>query len=53
LQPADRFTAFHRHSAECVDVRFGFVVGERRGQNYAFSTSEILKTVDLALNAIG
>jgi hypothetical protein len=53
LQPPDRFTAFHRHWTECVDVRLGFVVGEKRGQNYAFSISEILKTVDLALEAMG
>lgn len=50
LQPADRFTAFHRHWAECVGVRFGFVVGTRHGNRYAFSSSEILKTVDLALS---
>jgi hypothetical protein len=52
LQPPDRFAAFHRHWAECVGVRFGFVVGKKRGQYYTFSATEILKTVDLALNGI-
>ena len=50
LQPADRFTAFHRHWAECVGVRFGFVVGTKHGHRYAFSSSEILKTADLAFS---
>jgi hypothetical protein len=52
LQPSDRFTARHRHWAESVGVQFGFVVGTKRGANYAFSAAEILNTVDLALNEI-
>ncbi|QND70432.1 glycosyltransferase 61 family protein [Tardiphaga robiniae] len=52
LEPPDRFIAFHRHWAECVGVRFGFVVGTKRGEQYAFSAAEILKTADMALNEI-
>lgn len=47
LQPADRFTAVHRHWTECVGIRLGFVVGRADAGGYAFDAEEILKTVDL------
>ena len=53
LQPADRFTAVHRHWAASVGVPFGFVVGARSEQGYRFSLDEILQTIDLVLNRIG
>jgi hypothetical protein len=53
LQPADRFTAVHRHWAASVGVPFGFVVGARGEQGYQFSLDEILRTIDLVLDRIG
>ena len=47
LQPADRFTGVHRGWAECMSVRFGFVVGGKVEGGYYFSTSDILRTIDL------
>lgn len=49
LQPADQFSAVHRHWTECVGVRLGFVVGERGGGGYVFSAEEVMRTVDLLL----
>jgi hypothetical protein len=52
LQPADRFAAFQRHWSECLDIRYGFVVGAVRDSGYYFSVSEILLTIDLMLNKL-
>ena len=53
LQPSDRFTAIHRHWSDCIGLRFGLVVGDKvRERRYMFSTSEILKTVELMLKQI-
>ncbi len=50
LQPPNRFSAVHRDWAECLGVRFGFVVGNFGDAGYLFSVPEILTTVDLLLN---
>ena len=52
LQPPNRFSAVHRDWAECLGVRFGFVVGSFGDAGYLFSVPEILTTVDLLLNKI-
>jgi hypothetical protein len=52
LEPPDRFSAVHRDWAECLGVRFGFVVGSFCDAGYLFSVPEILATVDLLLNKI-
>ena len=53
LQPPDRFLALQRAYAECLGIRYGFVVGENTEAGYYFSTSDILRTVDLLLENIG
>ena len=53
LQPPDRFAAVHRDWADCLGVRFGFVVGEGRVGKYHFSIPDILRTLDLMLNETG
>jgi hypothetical protein len=52
LQPSDRFTALHRHWAECVGLHFGFVVGTAGEHGYQFSTDEIHHTIELMLRRI-
>lgn len=52
LQPADRFTAIHRHWTECVGVGLGFVVGEVDRAAYVFHPEEILRTADLVLSGL-
>jgi len=49
MEPADRFTAIHRHWADSLGIGFGFVVGELGADGYVFSGDEILKTADLLL----
>jgi hypothetical protein len=50
LEPPDRFTAVHRHWAECWGIRFGFVVGEKSASGYRFSSSEILWVAERLLS---
>ena len=53
LQPSDRFIGVDRGRCECLGIRFGFVVGMRRDSGYYFSCSEILRTTELILSALG
>jgi hypothetical protein len=50
LQPADRFSALHRHWTEGVGITLGFVVGPLGEYGYQFDGDEIIRTVDLVLN---
>jgi len=50
LQPPDRFAANHRKWANCLGVRFGFVVGSVGQHGYIFDPDEILRTVDLMIS---
>jgi len=52
LQPANRFSGYQRAWAECLDIRFGFVVGDVSRAGYNFQIPEILRTVDLMLKRI-
>jgi hypothetical protein len=52
LQPADRFTAIHRHWTECVGVTLGFVVGVPSEFGYRFEIADILRTAEQVLNRI-
>ncbi len=52
LQPADRFAANHREWCNCLNVRFGFVVGTAGTAGYVFSTTEIFDTVNLMLASV-
>jgi len=52
LQPPDRFSAHTRGWAECMDIRFGFVVGATGANGYQFSYAEVLRTVDLMMRSI-
>src|SRR5262249_3154480 len=53
LQPPDRFIALQRAWAACLDIRYGFVVGEIASAGYYFPLADILRTVDLMLSALG
>jgi hypothetical protein len=52
LQPAHRFAANHCGLCECLNMRYGFVVGPAGEGGYYFSVSEILRTIDLMLRAM-
>jgi hypothetical protein len=52
LEPADRFTAIHRGWTTCLGVKFGFVVGNRGESGYVFSSTEILRTLDLLMKEL-
>lgn len=52
LQPPDRFTAFHKGWADCRSVRFGFVVGLPRPAGSFFPIVDVLRTIDLMLDAL-
>jgi hypothetical protein len=52
LQPADRFIALQRAYAECLGIRYGFVVGDIANGGYHFPVSDILRTVDLLLDSL-
>jgi len=51
LQSPDRFCNVYKGWTDCLNVRYGFVIGAV-GDGYYFSTSEILRTADLMLNSI-
>ena len=52
LQPPDRFCNVYRGWTECMNIRYGFVVGAVGEGGYCFSITEILRTTDLMLNSI-
>ena len=52
LQPPDRFIALQRAYAECLGIRYAFVVGEIAEAGYHFPPADILRTVDLLLASI-
>jgi capsular polysaccharide biosynthesis protein len=52
LQPPDRFAANHRKWANCLGVRFGFVVGSVGQHGYIFDPVEVARTVDLMMSVI-
>jgi len=52
LQPPDRFIALQRAYAECLGIRYAFVVGDTAGGGYHFPSSDILRTVDLLLDSL-
>ena len=52
LQPPDRFIALQRAYAECLGIRYAFVVGEIAEAGYYFPPADILRTVDLLLASI-
>jgi len=49
LEPANRFTATQRGWAENIGVKFGFVVGDNRGDREHYPLNDILKTIDLLM----
>jgi hypothetical protein len=53
LQPADRFALNHREWANCLGVKFGFVVGDASEAGYLFCTQDILRTLDLIITCLG
>ena len=53
MQPADRFIALQRAYAECLGIKYAFVVGDISDAGYNFSPSDILHTVDLLLQKLG
>jgi hypothetical protein len=52
LQPPDRFAANHRIWADCLGIRFGFVVGMIGNAGYLFDPSEILRVMEMLDGAI-
>lgn len=52
LQSPDRFCNVYKGWTDCLNVRYGFVIGAAGKDGYYFSTSEILRTTDLMLNSI-
>ena len=53
MQPADRFIALQRAYAECLGIKYAFVVGDVTNAGYYFPPADILRTVDLLLQNIG
>jgi hypothetical protein len=51
LQPPDRFIGSHRGWSESLGIRFGFVVGEKKGRAAYFDMGDILRTMDLFAEA--
>ena len=52
LQVENKFSGVHRGWAEARSIRYGFVVGTKSNNGFHFPVSEILRTVDLMLNAL-
>jgi hypothetical protein len=50
LEPPDRFNLVARDASECLGIKFGFIVGANVGTGYRFSTSDLLRMIDLLGN---
>ncbi len=49
LQPPYRFNNVHMDWAECLGIKYGFVVGNRSKNGFTIDEKELLHTIDLAL----
>jgi hypothetical protein len=52
LEPPERFTICHKGWADCRSIRFGFVVGFARSAGSFFPIADVLRTIDLMLDAV-
>jgi hypothetical protein len=47
LQPPWRFNAVFKDYTDCLDLRYGFVIGARSGDGFAIDVGELERTLDL------
>lgn len=46
LQPPDRFSMVYKECADCMDIRFGFVVGNKAPDGFTVETADLLRLLD-------
>jgi hypothetical protein len=50
LQPPDRFSAVYKEYADCMDMTFAFVVGDKTENGFKVDIGMLLRTIDLIKN---
>lgn len=46
MQPPDRFSMVYKECADCIGIRFGFVVGAQASDGFAVETADLLRLLD-------